>query len=513
MDRWSLELQGRNIKVEHILGHKNKAADCLSWLPFITRRRNDNPLKDKDTGISVVQTENDTICCPICEVDLTDNKTLQQEDRYCIRIAKILSDPKCKFNGKDSYGYDEKGILYHINQENGREYKATVVPKLLVQTVLKEMHDHFGHFGIGKTYSLIKRYYYWPKMIKHIQRHVDSCSLCRREKMQADKYQLQTTEIPKRAFDKVSIDLIVDLPLSHNSNKNILVMVDQLTSWPIARAIPDKEATTIANAVYRDLILQHGAPEILLSDNGKEFSNDTLAYVCEEHGIKQHFTSPYTPRSNGKTENFNKFLKASIRKLCQEDNAAWDQVLDQILCTYRFCPHTSTGEAPYTLLYFRDPPMPIHKLIQPVETYKGDNTLAKQIEQSRVTLSMAAKMLEKMRENQKRYYKNRKSTHTFKVGDLVLYQKHNKEKLDLKWEPNYRIIKLPHLWTAVIENQSTGRTKRCNISDLKIKHPAEDWNLKQATIGRAAKFVNHPDNLPDIDFEPPDQANNTVQLP
>ena len=68
------------------------------------------------------------------------------------------------------------------------------------------------------------------------------------------------------------------------------------------------------------------------------------------------------------------------------------------------------------------------------------------------------------------------------------------------------------MWTAVIENQSTGRTKRCNISDLKIKHPAEDWNLKPATIGRAAKFVNHPDNLPDVDFEP-DQANITVQLP
>ena len=113
LDRWSLELQGRNIKVEHIPGYKNKAADCLLRLPFITRRRNDNPLKDKDTGISVVQ--NDTICCPLCEVDLTDNKTLQQEDRYCIRIEKILSDPKSRFNEKDSYGYDEKGILYHIN--------------------------------------------------------------------------------------------------------------------------------------------------------------------------------------------------------------------------------------------------------------------------------------------------------------------------------------------------------------------------------------------------------------
>ena len=37
-------------------------------------------------------------------------------------------------------------------------------------------------------------------MIKHIQGHVDSYSLCRREKMQVDKYQLQTTEIPNRAF-------------------------------------------------------------------------------------------------------------------------------------------------------------------------------------------------------------------------------------------------------------------------------------------------------------------------
>ena len=64
--------------------------------------------------------------------------------------------------------------------------------------------------------------------------------------MQSDKYQLQTTEIPNRAFGKVSIDLIVDLPVSHNGSKNILVMVDQLTSWPIAIAIPDKEATTVA---------------------------------------------------------------------------------------------------------------------------------------------------------------------------------------------------------------------------------------------------------------------------
>ena len=97
-------------------------------------------------------------------------------------------------------------------------------------------------------------------------------------------------------------------------------MVDHLTRWPIAKPIPDKEATTVANAIFKKFILEHGTPEVLLSDNGKEFTIDTLAYVY--------------------------------------------------------------GEVPYTLLYNRDPSLPVQKLIKCTEPYKGDNTLGKRIEQS-----------------------------------------------------------------------------------------------------------------------------------
>ena len=68
LDRWSLELQVRNIQVEHIPGHKNKAADCLSRLPFVTRRRNNNPLNDADPTAPAAQKEVSNIkeddCCP-----------------------------------------------------------------------------------------------------------------------------------------------------------------------------------------------------------------------------------------------------------------------------------------------------------------------------------------------------------------------------------------------------------------------------------------------------------------
>ena len=61
LDRWSLELQGRNIKVEHIPGHKNKAADCLSTLPFVIRKRNSNPLKDEVSLVKSVNVTNPLI--------------------------------------------------------------------------------------------------------------------------------------------------------------------------------------------------------------------------------------------------------------------------------------------------------------------------------------------------------------------------------------------------------------------------------------------------------------------
>ena len=69
--------------------------------------------------------------------------------------------------------------------------------------------------------------------------------------------------------------------------------------------------------------------------------------------------------------------------------------------------------------------------------------------------------------------------------------------MNLKWEPNYRVVKLPSPWSVVDENQTNGRTKRCNVGE----HPSEDWELKPSPIGRAAKFVNHPDNLPDVDIK------------
>ena len=51
-----------------------------------------------------------------------------------------MNDPSSKFPGKDRYNHD-KELLVHTNLDNGKEYQAVVVPKVLIPAIIKEMHD------------------------------------------------------------------------------------------------------------------------------------------------------------------------------------------------------------------------------------------------------------------------------------------------------------------------------------------------------------------------------------
>ena len=64
----------------------------------------------------MTQTEDNTQCCLMCVVDITDTKALQQQDRFCTTIAKMMENPKSRFNEKDSYGYDRHWPLISYEQ-------------------------------------------------------------------------------------------------------------------------------------------------------------------------------------------------------------------------------------------------------------------------------------------------------------------------------------------------------------------------------------------------------------
>ena len=56
-------------------------------------------------------------------------------------------------------------------------------------------------------------------------------------------------------------------------------------------SIPNKEATTVAKAFYQHWIMRFGAPTVVLSDSGGEFTpieDNTLAHLEEEFSRRLH---------------------------------------------------------------------------------------------------------------------------------------------------------------------------------------------------------------------------------
>ena len=159
------------------------------------------------------------------------------------------------------------------------------------------------------------------------------CQLCPlpMRKAKAQQYPLQMTEIPDRSFDKIAIDLVTDCETSTSGNKHILTIIDHLTGWSEAFPIPDKSVDTIVATFINEYLPVHMCPQYFLSDNGTEFKNSFMDQVLQQLGIDGIFFAPYHPQSNGKLEVFHKYLKPTLKKLCEKDPANWDKYLNQVL--------------------------------------------------------------------------------------------------------------------------------------------------------------------------------------
>ena len=81
--------------------------------------------------------------------------------------------------------------------------------------------------------------------------------------------------------------------------------------------VPDKAATTAANALLHDILLVFGFLSILQSDRDGEGLNDLLHRLTKLLSIKQVFTSSFRLRLNGATERAHRFLNAAIGIYCK----------------------------------------------------------------------------------------------------------------------------------------------------------------------------------------------------
>ena len=206
------------------------------------------------------------------------------------------------------------------------------------------------------------------------------------------------TEIPDRPFHKIAIDLVTECENSTSGYKHILTIIDHLTGWPRTFPIPDKSADTIVSTFINGYLPVHMCPQYILSDNGTEYKNSLMDQVLQQLGIDMILSDPYHQQSNGKLKVFHKYLKSTLKKLCEKDPANWDKYLNQVLASYGIIPNLATAETPFFLVYGRDSNLPLHQLLEPMQHFLGDpDSGMLNLETHRLALAIAKKTLDENR--------------------------------------------------------------------------------------------------------------------
>ena len=94
--------------------------------------------------------------------------------------------------------------------------------------------------------------------------------------------------------------------------------------------------------------------------------------VIQQLGIYGIFSALYHPQSNGKLEVFYKYLKPTLKKQYENDPDNSDKYLNLALTSYCVTPHLATAETLFCLFYGRDPSLPLHQLLEPMQWFLGD---------------------------------------------------------------------------------------------------------------------------------------------
>lgn len=110
------------------------------------------------------------------------------------------------------------------------------------------------------------------------------------------------------------------------------VAIERATRFAHVEILPDRSAGTVAAAMQRFLTAFAYPVHTVLTDNGAEFTDrfadgskagheakatgtHPFDRICAARGIKHRLTRPYTPRTNGMVERFNRRLSEILRAL------------------------------------------------------------------------------------------------------------------------------------------------------------------------------------------------------
>jgi hypothetical protein len=219
---------------------------------------------------------------------------------------------------------------------------------------------------------------------------------------------------------RIHMDLFGPCKTSDAGNKYVLTMTDAFTKYAEIVAIPNKEAVTVADAIFTKWICRYGCPAIIHTDMGKEFINKITTELYDKLEIKGSKTTPAHPQCNSQAEVFNKTLAKYMKTVVDETTLNWEWYLAPLMFSYNTSYHSTTKTTPFNLLYGMKPRLPSFPVEELQRINYGEGFVAERMQLLQQTRRMAEANSSEASEKYKEQHDKTAKEHNFQVGDQVL---------------------------------------------------------------------------------------------
>ena len=160
-------------------------------------------------------------------------------------------------------------------------------------------------------------------------------------------------------------------------------------------------------------------------DNGKQFDNPKFRDFCAELRIKNYYSSPAHPQSNGQVEVTIRTLKAALKTKLEDLNGIWVEYLPEVLWAYRTMRKSATQETPFALAFGTEAVDLVEiglksPRIELANVEHNEEALLLNLDLIEEKSEQVLKRMEHYHRKTTRYYDQRVRPRSYKPGDLVM---------------------------------------------------------------------------------------------
>ena len=219
-------------------------------------------------------------------------------DAHCLDITIFLSLNLYRTKVSSKTYFSLKKSLLRPSQKNIK--------------ITTKLHRQFSHPSCKKLCDLVKNEGIRdPEFIKILQVLPNSHEIC--------IYYRKTEPRPIVGFTLGSyFNGNIAIDIKEISGNKVHHLIDHATRYSVGVRIPSKESFDIINAIFKYWITYFGTPGSILTDNGREFNNQSFWNMAQNLNIIVHTTPAESSWSNELNEQHNGILGRMVKKTLED---------------------------------------------------------------------------------------------------------------------------------------------------------------------------------------------------